>query len=689
MKDVNLKLRIYSLLFVFIFMFIIINLRLFSLQIVNKEAYQLQSDKNRMRFISIEAARGEILDRNGKKLAINKTDFVISLNILDDEKLQKTVTKNLVDILKIPEITVKSIELLIKDNVRKYEPLKIVALPGDKAESMKTISEIAERRSELQGVNIETVPSRYYPEDTFAGHTLGYLGKISSSELESFGAEDYNNDDLIGKIGFERAAESIVIDGVDYSIKGKKGVKQVEVNSFGQLVSEKPFVVDPIPGYTFKLTIDSNLQLVMEKSLTEMIKMMKKTYPKANAGAAVAINVKTGEILAISSNPDINPNDFIDGSYSEKIDYYNDEQLKPIYNRAIQAEYPPGSTFKMVTAMAALYSGKASANDPSINCTGVYWKKPFIRDWTIHGFTNFYQFLARSCNVYAQYLGEKAGIANMNFVGSEFGLGKKTNALGIYGEKRGILPSPEWKLSFYDGMHKQILNYIKEKKYATELTAAKSDVEKNSILQKINKDIEKENTRYKNNLFIDGKWQLYDTYNTSIGQGLNQYTVLQLANYVATIANDGTLREPTLVKEIISPDGSVMKKVEATVVKQVAVDKSIIAEVKKGMLAVTQVGGTAYTYFKDFPIKVAAKTGTAETGLSGDKANDMFHGVFVSFAPYDDPEIAVACLVEYGRSGGSSAGQVCKAILQQYFFPETIKTFDPKLFFTKVKGREE
>ena len=214
-------------------------------------------------------------------------------------------------------------------------------------------------------------------------------------------------------------------------------------------------------------------------------------------------------------------------------------------------------------------------------------------------------------------------------------------------------------------------------------------MEKNSILQKINKDIEKENTRYKNNLFIDGKWQLYDTYNTSIGQGLNQYTVLQLANYVATIANDGTLRGPTLVKEIISPDGSVMKKVEATVVKQVAVDKSIIAEVKKGMLAVTQVGGTAYTYFKDFPIKVAAKTGTAETGLSGDKANDMFHGVFVSFAPYDDPEIAVACLVEYGRSGGSSAGQVCKAILQQYFFPETIKTFDPKLFFTKVKGREE
>ncbi|MEI7884284.1 MAG: penicillin-binding protein 2 [Clostridia bacterium] len=689
MKNVSLKLRIYCLLIAFIFMFVIIDLRLFSLQIVNKDAYQLQSDKNRMRFISIEAARGEVLDKNGIKLAVSKADFVISLNVLDDKNIQKKTIQNLVDILKNPEITVNTIELLIKDNVRMYEPVKIVSLSADKADSIKIISEIAEKSSEMPGLNIETVPTRYYPQGTLAGHTLGYLGKISSTELENFGAENYNNDDLIGKIGFERAAEKITIDGVDYSIKGKKGVKQVEVNSFGQLVSEKPFVVDPIPGYTFKLTIDSNLQLVMEKSLTEMINMLKVTYPKANAGAAVAINVKTGEILAISSKPDINPNDFVDGNYGKKLDYYNDELLKPIYNRAIQAEYPPGSTFKMVTAMAALYSGKASVNDPSINCTGAYWKKPFIRDWTIHGTTNFYQFLARSCNVYAQYLGEKAGIANMNFVGNEFGLGKRTNTLGIYGEKRGILPSPEWKLSFYDGMHKQILNYIKEKKYQSELEAVKTEAEKNSVLQKINKDIEKENARYKNNLFIDGKWQAYDTYNTSIGQGLNQYTVLQLANYVATIANDGTLREPTLIKEIIAPDGSIVKKVEAVVVKQVAVDKNIIAEVKKGMLAVTQAGGTAYTYFKDFPIKVAAKSGTAETGMSGDKANNMYHGVFVSFAPYDDPEIAVACLVEYGRSGGSSAGQICKAVLQQYFFPDTVNSFDPKQFLSKIKGREE
>jgi penicillin-binding protein 2 len=341
-----------------------------------------------------------------------------------------------------------------------------------------------------------------------------------------------------------------------------------------------------------------------------------------------------------------------------------------LYNRVFQGTYPPGSTFKMITGMAALEAGVKPSE--TIVCKGRYWRAPYIKCWSVHGTVDFYEALAGSCNTYFQDAGRRAGIDMVAKIAGEFGLGEKTNTLGVINESDGILPDPQWKEALYDPIVKK--NYEEKRKtlkeeYEASLSKLKGDAEKEEATEDYENDLNLLEAQYKIDYRFYTTWQPYDTFNTSIGQGSNNYTVIQLCNYVSTIANGGNRYRPYLVDRVISPAGKVVQQYKPELLNKVSVSAENLAIVRRAMKAVIDPGGTSYSLFSSFPsnIGVGAKTGTAQTGLTGDRKNKDFHGVFFAFAPYDDPQIAFASIVEYGESGGASGGQIAKAVFEEYF----------------------
>lgn len=670
-KLLHLKLKVYFL--VTILIFLVLLGRLFMLQVIEAEAYQTQSDGNRIRMLTIPASRGEIITRDGEVLATSKPVYTISVSHLNDVESERQVAERLAELLQDPEITGEQIMEKLSQHTRRYEPLEILRIPWGE-EAVALITKLEERRNELPGLVIRAEPMRYYPHGTMAGHILGYEGLISEKELEIFQEYNYGINDRIGKTGLERSFELWEKEpGVPAGLRGQKGAQPVEVNARHRIVRELPVMLQPTPGNTLRLTLDYDLQRVMEESLREVIQQIQATKnPKSNAGAGVLLDVKTGAILAMASYPELNPNDFVDGSYGKKRDYYNDPKLKPAFNRAIQAVYPPGSTFKPITALAALESGRLQNLGFTVNCTGAYWKPPYIKCWQVHGRVDFYRAMAVSCNTYFQYAGELAGIEQIVRVGEALGLGSATGLEDLPGEASGILPTPEWKKELntvlinrkYDRLREEL-----EAKYR-ELQDQAADEEERARLQKqFEQEQRSLEARYRIDLNFETTWQAFDTYNTSIGQGSNTYTMLQLAHYVATLVNGGKRYKPYIVDSIYDEAGNLVKQFEPEeIVAEIPLSKDNLQTTVTAMLGTTQPGGTAWSLFRHFPehIKVGAKTGTAETGLAGDGKKD-FHGVFIAFAPAHDPQIAFAGIVEYGQSGSGSAGYVAKALFEEYF----------------------
>lgn len=665
-KEQALRIKVYLVLVSIVFLALIS--RLFYLQIIQTQQFEQLSERNRTRLITIPARRGDILDRNGELLAASKPVFSILYTPSEGDDLENVAAK-LESFLNDPNITKESIIKTVNEHPRKYASVEIARLPYGE-EGWETVSRLEENRRELPGISIEEQPIRLYPNGALAGHILGYVGKINEKELEANRQYQYGMQDWIGKTGVERFAELVRYEkGTVIGLRGKDGVRQVEVDAGNRRIQELTSI-SPTPGHNVVLTIDIDLQKAMETSMDALIADLQKTNRKAMAAAAVAIDVKTGAILAAASRPTIDPNDFVDGSYPEKKEYYNNPGKKPMFNRVFQGTYPPGSTFKMITAMAALESGVKPMD--RISCHGAYWRPPYIRCWQVHGTVNLERAIARSCNTYFQEMGRRAGIDNIAKVASEFGLGQKTNTLGIITESGGVLPSREWKKALYEPI---IEKKYKEKRkeldeeYADALAKAKDEKEKDSALRKYQERLRIQEAQHKIDLNFYTEWQPFDTYNTSMGQGSNNYTVIQLANYVATIANGGTRYRPYLVDRVVSQSGQVVQKYKPEVLNKVSVSQENIALVREGMKAVTSPGGTAYSIFKHFPsnIGVGAKTGTAQTGRTGDRKDKDFHGVFVCFAPYEDPEIAFAAIVEYGEHGGTSGGKIASAVFEEYF----------------------
>lgn len=657
------NLKIYSC--IVIGLLTILCIRLAFVQLLQNDVYQTKAKENRIRLVTMKAPRGEIYTRDGQVLAANELVYTLSLSYLGVQN-QDVVFEKLAGIIDdyYPEVTLKYIKDKIElQKFRLFEPVTIMRdIPWE------LVVKLEENRQYLPGVDVIVEPLRYYPNGSLAGHVLGYIHSINADELNKAGDIKYSINSLIGKSGIEKQYEK--------ELRGTDGARRVEVDSRGRPVGEL-VTLNSKPGNNLYLTIDMDLQKVMEKSMEETLKNLQKTYPKAKVGSAVLLNVKTGQVLAMTSSPVLNPDDWKGNISNSLASYYlpqgpyNPMNPGGLTNRAIQVTYPPGSTFKPITGLAALEAGVMNPLEDYVKCGGRYWIAPYIKCTGVHGNVNYYSAMAHSCNVYFQEMGRRAGKDEISKIAAEFGLGQKTG-IDLPYEISGLLPTPAWKKEInallinnkYDSLRQQL-----DQKYEQLLANAQTKEEKDKIIKQQKDEKAKLEANYNIDYQWDTKWRPFDTFNMSIGQGGNDYSVLQLANYAAAIANGGELMRPYMVEKITSPGKKVVKEFQPEIIHKISVSPDNLAETRRAMLAVTQKGGTANFLFTNFPanIQIAAKTGTAETGRAGDNSLKDFHGVFMAFAPFDNPEIAFAGVIEYGHTGSTSVGYVAKAVFEQYF----------------------
>lgn len=428
-----------------------------------------------------------------------------------------------------------------------------------------------------------------------------------------------------------------------------------------------------VTGNSLQLTVDVALQQVLEDTFDSVLASVAKSWPKANAGAAVILDVNTGGLLAAVTRPGMLPDDFNGNALTqEQADYYFNSQPAALFNRAIQGTYVPGSTFKPITGMAALSSGNLTP-EARITCGGAYWYKPYIKCTGVHGSLNYYQAMARSCNVYFQEAARRAGIGYIGMIGHELKMDAKTG-LDLPFEGVGLLPSVNWQ-SIEFGRRSEAINRDIDKQldeieenYAALIAEAETDQDVRRLERERDSRKNSLEAWRRERLSTDTTWRDADTFNTGIGQGYNQYTMVEMASYVATIANGGTFYTPYVVDKVFYPDGTIKSQHEPEG-RRVGIEQWVLDATKQAMTAASRPGGTAYGAFVGLPASIGggAKTGTAQPGRTGYSKNKDYDGLFICFAPAEDPQIALACVIEHGHSGSGSAGLVAKGVLEYYF----------------------
>ena len=675
-SNINLRFNVLTVLTYIIGIVLII--QLFNLQIVHGAEYREESNTRLTRETTLEAARGEILDRTGTALVTNSTKFSLELykTKISDQELNDSIL-NIVNLLEKyqveyvdffpisidpftftisdealtewketydldPNITAEQAFYEFKEdydieNTDISEIRKIIAIryeistTGYSSTNALTIAEdipreavaeFSESSDKFPGINIVTEPVREYTSGTLASHILGYASTISSEEYATR-KDTYSQNDIIGKTGIEYVFEEY--------LKGQNGTKQIDMAVDGTITAEYT-AEEAIAGSDVVLTIDSNLQQITEQALEANIQKIasggfSQSYD-TKAGSCVVMNVKTGEILAMASYPNYNPADFIGGISTENWNRYNTDPGKPLMNKAVQNSYPPGSIFKMVTAIAGLESGAITRTE-RINDTGVYrkynlsWPCWYYTDYHRgHGSINVSQAIERSCNYFFYETGDRMGIETLARYARYFGLGVKTG-VELPSETSGAMATPEYAES------------------------------------------------------VGVTWTPGQTINASIGQGLDTFSPLQMTKYVSMLANGGNPINVTIVKSIIKADGTevstdeinnfVNEKLGLTQeeTEDLSINQENLDAILEGMRSVTSdTTGTAYVRFQDFGIEVGGKTGSAEA--IGDNGEEVVHAWFAGFAPFDDPEIAIVVMVENGGHGNYTA-EVVRDIMGEYF----------------------
>ena len=676
-RKININLR-YNVLTVLIYILgIILIARLFNLQIVHGAEYREESNTRLTRESVLEASRGAILDKTGATLVSSKMQFSLEMykSKVDTQTLNQSIL-NMINVLEKYEtsyvdsfpikiepfeftisgeqlISWKKANKLVEDisaeqafykfkdkyaidtnNIQ--DARKIMAIRYEATQkgysstkairiadniSREAVAEFSESADKFVGINIVVEPIREYTSGNLASHILGYAGKISSQEYEQR-KNTYSSNDIIGKTGIEYVFEEY--------LKGKNGTKQIDMAVDGTITGEY-ISKEAVSGSDVVLTIDANLQKVTEDALAANIQKIAtggfgKAYD-AKAGACVVMNVNSGEVLAMASYPGYNPSDFVGGISTEAWNNYTNNGAKPLVDKAIQNSYSPGSTYKMVTAIAGLESGAINLNT-KINDTGVYRKYGISMNcWYYtdyhrgHGYLNVSEAIEKSCNYFFYETGDRMGIDKLAEFARYFGLGIKTG-IELQGETAGVLASREAK-------------------------------------QQMHPD--------------DPNWNPGNTLNASIGQGDNEFSPLQMARYISMLANGGHKIDVSIIKTIRNADGSEVSKEELDkfVNKKLGLSEDTEQErelnqgylnaVLQGMKSVTSdTGGTAYVRFKDFNISVGGKTGSAEA------PNNQVHAWFVGFAPFENPEIAIVVMVENGGHGNYTA-EVVRDIMGEYF----------------------
>lgn len=684
--------RLWGLSTVVVLVFLILGFNLWRLQIAQGSYYSAKAQGNVMKLVKVPPTRGDIVDRNGKLLVTSVPEFVLHLDWMDLQQSKgsewKDVVQRLADYIQPywpnANQTVDSIAEDIFANIQnhqweRYRPVIILDEIPPKLQAV-----IAEHQEELPGVSVDAIPVRFYPEKTLVGQLLGYVREISDSEItqlnKNLDAQEagfvYAQGDMVGKMGVEKS--------YDFWLRGKEGVQQVEVDNNARPVS-KQIIQAAEAGKTVQLTIDADLQKTVDDTLDGVIQNIQKQNPNAHAGAAVVMDVNTGKILAMTSQPGMDPNDLIGIISEEMADKYWPQDPKRAseaasLNRALTGLYPPGSVFKMVTAMSALQLKLTTPNeqiDDKLSSLGnLGSQQQGIAEWggNYFGLVNLYRAMAKSSNIYFEVMGRRVFDSNPEMIGQvarEFGLGVESG-VDLPGEAKGIAPSTEWKKAYfgptYEKSREKKLEDI-ESKYEPKLAQAADEKAKQKLQAEKDAEIKQVDVWYKQMLSEHVDWKVYDSYNNSIGQGYNAYTPLQLANYVATMVNGGKHYRPYVVDKLLDPiTGETVQQYEPKVLNTVSISPEVLDQVKQAMRAVTSGEGTANWLFSDVPeYSGGGKTGTAQIGSKDTISGEIYNGVFVAFAPYDNPQIAFAGVVEFGGHGGETAGYVAKAAFMEYF----------------------
>lgn len=593
--------------------------RLWQLQVLGGEKYQMYARTNRIRLIEEPAPRGQVMARGGEILVVNRPCFGIYAIPADLKDAPKTLSR-LAAILDTPEE-----EFALKIGESRGVPYQPVLLKWNV--DLKTVSLIEEQKIDLPGVIVRVQPMRIYSDGDFASHLLGYMGEISKEQLVKAEFKGYKRGDFIGQYGLERA--------FNQQLSGANGGLEIEVNALGREVRTLNHII-PKTGTSLRLTIDKRLQQAVERAMS------------GQKGAVVAIDPHSGEILALLSKPSYDPNMFAAKISVEDWQKITLDPWRPLYNRALMSQYPPGSVFKLITAAAALERGVATP-ETHFRCGGSFvlggheykcWNKGG------HGYPDLYHSITQSCNVYHYQLGLRAGIDEIARLAHELGLGEKVG-VGVGDEAKGLVPTPQWKKKVQGG-----------------------------------------------------EWYGGNTVITAIGQGMISATPLQLANAVAAIANGGTLYRPTMVKSLEAEDGEVLQQFEPQIIRQVNISPETLAFLRKAMWGVVNDGGTGSK--AHIPkIGVSGKTGTAQVvkitearkrAAARGVISVRDHAWFVCFAPYDNPEVAMAVFVEHGGAGGQAAAPVAKQILQAYFAAKSTpppSASEPETPLTGIEDGEE
>ena len=574
------------------------------LQIINLSHYSLLSENNRVNILPIPPTRGLIYDRNGILLAQNLPTFTLNLVPEHIKDLQQTI-KTLGQLINISE---RDIARFNKNRKRKrrFEGIPLRFRLND-----EEVARIAVNQYRLPGVEIDATLTRHYPLGKLAVHAVGYVSRINENELRKLDESNYTGTNHIGKVGIEKAYEDI--------LHGKVGYQHVETNAQGRILRVLERTL-PVPGKNLYLNLDVKLQAIAEKGFTE-------EKHGNHTGALVAIDPRDGAVLAFASMPTYDPNLFVNGIDFKTYGQLRDSPDRPLFNRALRGQYPPGSTIKPFMGLAGLESGDIQPQQ-SINCPGWYTLKNDprrYRDWKKEGHrhTDLTKAITESCDVYFYDLALTLGIDTIHEFLAQFGMGKRTG-IDIQGEKSGLLPSAEWK----------------------------------------------RRTRQL-------PWFPGETLITGIGQGFMLTTPLQLSSITATMSRKGIRMQPRMLYAIEAPETSKFTTLPPITLEPpaLATEENWNTIIHAMQEVVHSAHGTARRISHNLPFKIAGKTGTAQVfGIKQDeeyveediKRKLRDHALFVGFASVEEPQIAISVIVENGGSGGATAAPIARKVMDQY-----------------------
>ncbi|MEN6320556.1 MAG: penicillin-binding protein 2 [Syntrophaceae bacterium] len=582
---------------VFLMLSILI-LRMWHLQVIRGDELRQKSENNSVRLRKIKPLRGLILDTNGQVLVDNQPSFDIVF-VSNRTKNINDVVSRLKDLLADRDIEITTDVSPSLEKKSWFPPVKL-----KKNVSMETLAIVETHAHVLPGVIVDVVPIRQYLGGEMISHIIGYTGEISPEELKKDTYSDASVGDIIGKDGLEKY--------LDQYLKGKSGAQQVEVNVLGKEIKTIG-KIEPVSGYNVILNIDSFLQKTAWDAL------------KDKAGAVAVLDPRDGAVLALVSSPSFDSNLFNGGISSEDWESLSNDPSHPLGNRAISGQYPPGSTYKLIVAAAALEEGLITPKT-AFTCNGsldVGNRKYNCWQKNGHGQVNLHRAIVESCDVYFYNLGKLVGVDKIAEYARGFGLGQPTG-IDLPREKSGLIPTKEWKLS-----------------------------------------------RFKE------PWQLGETVSISIGQGFDLVTPIQLVNAYASLANGGIVYRPRIIKRIETSDGRVIKAFEPEQKARLALNQENIEILRRALWGVVNEGGGTGSALRRKEADVSGKTGTAQVvGLQKENgvrkrrivsAKTGDHALFVCFAPYKNPEIAIAVIAEHAGHGGSAAGPIARKIIDAYF----------------------